>query len=165
MTPDQFGIFISEEIKKLETSLDEKAGRRTEIGRLIRELAGLQQQLETETKKQTNTKTKANIEKITKQIGALETNLNTLGDYKTVKDLQESIKLLQGEQEKLNEPIKQLEAERDYLIKSKSKKGGTISNKKSQIHKITKRQSKITNKLTKRQKKGLKIPRKTRKNI
>ena len=92
--------------------------------------------------------------------------MNTNDNYKTVKDLQESIKLLQGEQETLNEPIKQLEAERDDLVqKSKSKKGGTISNKKSQIHKITKRQSKITNKLTKRQKKGLKIPRKTRKNI
>ena len=162
---------FDEEIKKKIASLDALAGKRTELGRSIKDLTGLQQQLETETNRQTKTERQvtakeANIAKITKAIEELDGKLNTNDNYKTVKDLQESIKLLQGEQETLNEPIKQLEAEKNDLVqKLKSKKGGTISNKKSQIHKITKRQSKSKNKLTKRKKKGLKIPRKTRKNI
>ena len=88
---------------------------------------------QTKTERQVTAK-EANIAKITKAIEELDGKLNTNDNYKTVKDLQESIKLLQGEQETLNEPIKQLEAEKNDLVqKLKYKKGGTISNKKSQM--------------------------------
>jgi chromosome segregation ATPase len=162
---------IDELTRQIEAE-NEKYGVLTGRGSVYQTLGVKENQLVSLNKKKLNVKytesiKQAEISRLQEEIDNLkETNKALLDE---INQIAQRISELKEEKNRIEAPIRELEEEVNLLSASaKSKRGGTLSNKKVKKYKITKRQiynqGKKRARLTKRHKK-IKIPKKTRKNI
>ena len=155
---------LNKQIQSKQNEYNTLTGNRSNYAKIISKERVL---LTERNKKPKTDKTKAeqqaNIEKFEEELQNLKEMYKE--ELERIEKISNEIKDLNQQKDSVESPIREMDQVLVQLnTKLKSKKGGTLSNKKTYIHRVTKRYHKRGNKLTKKSKKT-KIPKKTRKYI
>ena len=155
------GSFLNE-LNNLKTNLEEK---KIALVKLEKKKISLKY---SEEKKQEDIKSKNNeIMELENNIQIKESDETNRNQLNQIEEISKEIADLKQQLLAIQSPIIEKEKYLTELTRVKNKKGGTLSNKKKQIHKLTKRGNNNKTKLKKLTKKlkKIKIPKKTRKNM